>query len=239
MKPRIGITCSFDAPPTEEKQQISLQRYVDAVADAGGQGELLWFPRGTEYSRVAKKLATQLDGLIISGGADLPPEMFGEEALPEANLKLVPPERPAFETELLREFAERSKPVLGICYGCQLMNVWRGGSLIQDIPLQIPQAIVHRGEEAWARHEVRVKPDMLLHEIVQMDEFECVSSHHQAMARVSADGMATSFAPDGIVESLEFRDAPFFWGVQWHPECDRESVATQRIFAALVKACQK
>jgi gamma-glutamyl-gamma-aminobutyrate hydrolase PuuD len=165
--------------------------------------------------------------------------MFGEEALPEANLKLVPPQRPAFELELLKAFGERGKPIFGICYGCQLMNVWRGGSLIQDIPMQIPQAIVHRGGEPWARHEVRVKPNTRLHTIVEMDEFDCVSSHHQALAHIPAEAAATSFAPDGIVESLEYSGTPFHWGVQWHPECDRESIATQRIFAALVEACRR
>jgi len=239
MTPTIGITCSFDAPPTEEKQQISLARYVDAVAAAGGAGDLLWWPHDENYDALARQLAERLDGLILSGGADLPAEMYGEEPLPDAGVKLVPPQRPAFEAELLREFTQRGKPVFGICYGCQFMNVWRGGSLVQDIPLQLPHAIVHRGDDVWARHEVRIKPDSLLHQIVGLDDFECVSSHHQAMARVATDATATSLAPDGVVESIEFHDAPFFWGVQWHPECDPESVATKRIFAALVAACSK
>src|SRR5687768_8865734 len=127
--PHIGITCSYFDPPDDERQRASLQRYVAVLDDTGAQGEVLWLPRdeGVEVEAVeahATRLAAQLDGLIVSGGDDLDPAMYGEEPRSGADIKLVPPVRPAFEAALLREMLTRGKPVLGICYGCQFFNVW-------------------------------------------------------------------------------------------------------------------
>lgn len=215
------------------------------VADAGAQAELLFLPQEDEAPAepnssivngespiLAKRLASQLDGLIVSGGADFPAAMFGEQDIPKANIKPVNPARPRFELALLPEFLKRGKPVLGICYGCQLFNIWRGGTLIQDIPLQRPEAIDHRE----GQHTVRVAPGTRLHKIVGTEEFAVTTSHHQAVAKLARDAALAATAPDGIVEAIEFGDAPFFIGVQWHPECDRESEATQRLFSAFVNA---
>lgn len=238
---RIGITNSYYDWPEEEKNRLSLTRYVNAVGDADGVGELLWLPRVEDKGaaqeefvlRPAERLADQLDGLIISGGADLPPEYYGAEERPEAHIKLVPPLRPIFERVLLREFLKRGKPAFGICYGCQFMNVWRGGSLVQDIPSEWPNPIPH----AEARHDVQLAPKTRLHEVTGMTEFEVRSFHHQAIKDLAPDATLTAKASDGIIEAIEFPDQPFLLGVQWHPEHDRESVATQRLFGALIAAC--
>lgn len=238
---RIGITNSYYAWPEEEKNRISLTRYVDAVGDAGGEGELLWLPRVEDKGaaqeefvlRPAERLAEQLDGLIISGGADLPPDYYGAEERPEAHIKLVPPVRPIFEGVLLREFLKRGKPALGICYGCQFMNVWRGGSLVQDIPSEWPDPIPH----ADASHNVQLVADTHLHQIIGMTEFEIRSFHHQAIKDLAPDATLTARASDDITEAIEFPDHPFCLGVQWHPEHTRNSLATQRLFGALIAAC--
>ncbi|MBV9864695.1 MAG: gamma-glutamyl-gamma-aminobutyrate hydrolase family protein [Abitibacteriaceae bacterium] len=240
--PRIGITCSYYAWPEEEKNCLSLTRYVDAVGDAGGRGELLWLPPETENGAAsneavqqhAQRLAQQLDGLIISGGADLPPSYYGADEHPDSHIKLVPALRPAFETILLREFLERGKPAFGICYGCQFFNVRRGGSLVQDIPTEWPNPIAH----ADTRHTVRVLPGTQLHHIVGMEEVDIRSSHHQSVKKLAPDAAVTSYAPDEVIEAIEFKDQPFFIGVQWHPEHDRDSLATQRLFGALIAACR-
>jgi len=233
---RLGLTSSNYQWPDDEKSRVGLSRYLEAVSDAGAQGEPLWLPPDEESaSEIAARtnhLAATLDGLILSGGKDLPPAMYGEEPRGDAHLQFVPPARPVFEAALLREFLERGKPVLGICYGCQFANVWRAGSLIQDIPTQLPDAIAH-GD---ARHAVHVAPDTLLHGTLGLEGCDIQSFHHQSIARVAPDARVTAVASDGVIEAIEFSGAPFFVGVQWHPEYDRAAVATQRLFSALVKS---
>lgn len=235
---RIGITFSHPSFPKDENKQRSLQRYIDAVADAGGNGEPLWRPRRDEPEKTstrANRLAAQLDGLIISGGKDLHPSMYGEEIDPSAEVKLIHPLRTQQETLLVRAFRERAKPVLGICYGCQFFNVIKGGTLIQDVPTQWPGAIVHHE----SRHAVRLLDDSMLHRMIGMNEFEVASYHHQAIRRAGEGARVTAHAPDGLIEAIELDDDPFWIGVQWHPEWDRESVATERLFSAFVNACRK
>src|SRR5688500_12239790 len=102
---RIGLTSSHYHWPDDEKARVSLTRYLDAIGDAGAQGEPLWLPSGEDSADAmqerAVRLAAQLDGLVISGGKDLPPSMYGEEERPDAQLQFVPPVRPAFEAALL------------------------------------------------------------------------------------------------------------------------------------------
>jgi putative glutamine amidotransferase len=234
---KIGITFSHPHYPAEESKQRSIGRYMDATADAGGQGVALWRPRMDEPERIStrvNKLAKQLDGLIVSGGKDLNPALYGEDVRSNANVKLIHPLRTEFETQLVRAFREYGKPILGICYGCQFFNVLKGGSLIQDVPTQWPGAIVHHE----SRHAVRLLDDSILHRLIGQNEFEVSSYHHQAIARPGEGARVTAHAPDGIIEAIEMDDNPLWIGVQWHPEWDRESLATQRLFSAFINACK-
>jgi putative glutamine amidotransferase len=234
MKKRIGITFSHYHWPDDELNHERMRLYMAGIENAGGIAEPLWLPcDGDPDDKHAAHLAQQFDGLMLSGGADLPPSFYGEEQNPNAHVKVVPLARPAFESALLREFLHRDKSVFGICYGCQFFNVWRGGTLIQDIPLQWPKPIEHHS----GRHPVRVLHNTLLHRIVGMEEFEVVTSHHQAIHYLAKGAETSAFAPDRLAEAIEFDDKPFFLGVQWHPERDPESEATQRLFDAFVKAC--
>lgn len=237
----IGVTTSYFAPPVEERRQRSLQMYLDMLEDAGAKGEPLWLPPHEETTPPAEreehaaKIADQMDGLILSGGADLPPLLWGEEPLPDAHLNIICPERLSYETMLVPAFLKRKKPVLGICYGCQFLNVWRGGSILQDIPTLWPNPIRHDND---VLHPVRVDKGSRLHRITGMQEFEVCSYHHQAIGRVSVTGTVTAWAPDHSPESIEFEDTPFLIGVQWHPERTRDSLATQRLIDAFLRAGQ-
>ena len=235
MKPRIGITCSHFELPEDPDNQARLNRYSDAITDAGGEAAFLWIPRDEEFARHAAEAARDFDGMLISGGADLPPEMYGETPKSDANIEIIKPQRPAWESALCTEWQKRQKPILGICYGCQFLNVWHGGSLIQDVPSEWPNPIPH----SVARHGVHLTPDSRLHQIIGTTEFVVESSHHQAVARLGHDAKLTATAPDGVAEAIEFQDAPFMIGVQWHPERDREGLATKRLFSAFVAACRK
>src|SRR5687768_13918464 len=162
---KIGITFSHPSAPTDESKKNSIARYFNAVGDAGGNAVPLWRPRRDDAEKMStrvNKLAAQLDGLIVSGGKDLNPALYGEQMREDANVRLIHPLRPQFETLIVHAMRERAKPILGICYGCQFFNVLKGGTLIQDIPTQWPGAIVHHE----SRHAVRLLHDSILHRLI-------------------------------------------------------------------------
>lgn len=234
----IGLTCSYDDENNlTEKQQQNLEYYRLALRDAGAEMKVLFLPDSKIFAENLQQIAAtdcdDLQGLVISGGADLPPEMFG--AAPDPNLgELVPSMRPAFEKELVTIMLAQQKPVLGICYGAQLLNVLEGGSLIQDIPSHFPNAIEHR---EGAQHIVRTKPATHLQEWLG-ESFEVASYHHQSIDKVAPTAHLAALASDGIIEAVEFPQYRFCLGVQWHPERWRESETTQRLLKNFVDACK-
>lgn len=142
--------------------------------------------------------------------------------------------RPAFEKELVRSMLTAQKPVLGICYGVQLLNVLEGGTLVQDIVSRYPDAIEHR---EGARHTVRTEPGTLLRDWLG-ESFQVASYHHQSVEKVAPSANLAALSSDGIIEAVEFSEYRFCVGVQWHPERTRESAATQILMKKFVNACQ-
>ena len=184
-----------------------------------------------------ERYACQLDGLIVSGGKDIPPALYGDETLPETDP--LSEERPLFEMQLVRLFREMDKPVLGICYGCQLLNVAFGGTLIQDIPSHVGSSVKHRrqtSQEPHARHVVSIRQGSLLSRILAANTLKIVSSHHQAVKQLGVHLRVAALAPDGVIEAIELEDARFFVVVQWHPEMDPEAEATHRLLRAFIEA---
>jgi putative glutamine amidotransferase len=234
----IGLTCSYDDENNlTEKQQQNLEYYRLALRDAGAEMKVLFLPDSKipaeNLQQIAATVCDDLQGLVISGGADLPPEMFG--AAPDPNLgELVPSMRPAFEKELVTVMLAQQKPVLGICYGAQLLNVLEGGSLIQDIPSRCPDAIEHR---EGARHAVHTEHGTRLREYLG-ENFEVASYHHQSIEKIALTARLAALAPDGIIEAVEFPKYHFCIGVQWHPERTRESDATHKLMKNFVNACR-
>jgi len=230
--PLIGITTGYEQ---HGEAVVSLgRRYICAVERAGGVPVTL---APLQEQRLVERYACQLDGLIVSGGKDMPPALYGEETHPETDP--LSEERPLFEIQLVRLFHEMDKPVLGICYGCQLLNVALGGSLIQDIPSQIGNLVKHRrqsSQQPHARHVVSIRPDSRLGRTLGATEVEIVSSHHQAVKQRGTHLRVAALAPDGVIEAIELEDARFFVGVQWHPEMDPEAEATHRLLRAFIEA---
>ncbi len=233
--PLIGITTGYEQL---NEPVVSLgQRYIRAVERAGGVPVTL---APLQEERLLEHVAYLLDGLVISGGKDIPPDLYGEEAHPQT--APLSKDRPEFEIALVRLFREMDKPVLGICYGCQLLNVALGGTLIQDIPAQIGDGVKHRrmsAQEPHARHIVTIREGSLLHRVLGTSEVEIVSSHHQAVKQPAPRLQVTATAPDGVVEAIELEDARFFVGVQWHPEMDPEAEATARLMHAFIRAASE
>jgi len=205
VRPRIGITLDLDDEFLEVRQE-----YAAAVINAGGMPVLL-----PPIWEEALNAAGFIDGLLLTGGADLPPEWYGEElSISPAIYKPVNPERIEFEKALLKEVMRRKLPVLGICLGMQLINVALGGSLYQDLTLREPKALDHRK----GPHEIKIIRSFCAYYTLQYPLITVNSSHHQAVKTVGSGLEVFAMAQDGIVEGFCAKDYPFLVGVQWHPE---------------------
>jgi putative glutamine amidotransferase len=178
-----------------------------------------------------EEIMTGARGLVLCGGIDVAPERYGEEVLPYARVE-ISPERDAMEWSLLEAAREARIPVWGICRGLQVLNVYLGGSLWQDLPTQSPSQVDHSQADTpdILAHTVRVaEPHRPLGERLTRDVPLVNSRHHQAIKRL-ADGLVpVAFSPDGLVEAAVL-DREDWWvrGVQWHPE-NLIALAQQRI----------
>jgi putative glutamine amidotransferase len=228
MKPRIGITMSYGNSNDGEFFSLKVN-YVRGVEKQGGI-PLLIFP--SQDKETKKEYLKMIDGLILSGGRDIPPSYYGEKI--QSKVGLINHLRPDFEIGLLKEFITTRKPVLGICYGAQLMNVACGGTLYQDISSQLPKAARHED----VRHSITVYEDTKLFKLTGENSFEVNSHHHQAVKELGKGLTCSALALDGIIEAIELKSHPFFIGLQWHPERELEDRFTERIMKGFIKACK-
>ncbi|TFW17463.1 gamma-glutamyl-gamma-aminobutyrate hydrolase family protein [Duganella callida] len=166
--------------------------------------------------------AKHLDGLVLQGGADVSPQSYSEvPTRPEWSGDRA---RDMYELELLHEFVEAGKPVLGICRGCQLINVAFGGSLYQDIATDVPDSLAHVNDDYDRnRHEIAFPPDSSLARMFRGKQSGLVNSiHHQAVKTLGRDMTIEALSvPDNMIEAIRYRKAPFVMGLQWHPEFHR------------------
>jgi putative glutamine amidotransferase len=229
--PILGITTYA---PREGLARFHLPvEYVEAVRRAGA---MVWLiPPGEPH---LPELVARLDGLVLSGGGDLDPAHYGG-ATDHPELYGVHRERDATELALARAAFDRKLPTLGICRGCQVVNVAFGGSLIEHLPDEVGHELAHRGEGPGTSklHEVDIARGSRLLSIVGRERPSTASSHHQALRRVAGGFTVSAHAPDGTIEAVERRDHPFYLAVQWHPEeTAAEDPGQQRLFDALAAA---
>jgi putative glutamine amidotransferase len=230
-RPRIGLNCDVD----EASKIVKInQSYVDAVVRGGGWPMLLAPVDDPEW---VASLLSQLDGLVLTGGRDYDPALYGRA--PHPKTELLSASRVRFDLTLARAALSRGLPTLGICGGIQLLNVARGGTLIQDIPDQLQSAADHHGQKAgYGAHTVRVEAGTRLAEIVGAGELEVNSSHHQAIDSLGAGLRVAARAPDGVIEAVEGTGDGFLLGVQWHPERLLDRPEQVRLFEALAEAAR-
>ena len=185
--------------------------YSDAVVRAGGRPYLL-----TSRAVLSPEaVLAPLDGLLLTGGGDIDPARYGESPIDATSG--VDPERDEAELGLLAAAREGGLPVLGICRGCQLLNVALGGTLVQDLPGADGRAHLVLGARQQLSHVLTVQPDSALHALVGRPDVEVNSIHHQGIARPASALRPVAWAEDGLIEAVEGRHEPLL-GVQWHPE---------------------
>jgi len=231
---RIGVTLHpNDSPDREELDRLAAQ-IVKGVQLAGGEAILI--PPDLD-ERALQRCFSEIDGLLLSGGGDVDPRLYGEE--PIAAVSGVDVNRDRTEMTLTRWVLAAGKPLFGICRGLQLLNVACGGSLYQDVS-QHEQAFKHAYYPDFPHdhlaHEVTVANDSRLASILGIVRAEVNSLHHQACRVVAPGVRAVAWAPDGIVEALEVEGHPFAVAVQWHPEALLQRAESRALFAALVEA---
>lgn len=242
-KPIIGISSNLllidQGPFVGQKRIYVNQGYVDSVIKAGGTPILL--PMLENSDAILSQL-TLIDGLILSGGHDVDPSHYGEE--PHPLLQEILPERDAFEMNLLKNAHKQKKPIFGICRGLQLMNVFFGGTLYQDLSLRPTNKEVkhlHREMSNLHSHQIELEPEGLLHKIFGAKNIVTNSFHHQAIKDLAPGFAVLARAQDGLIESIARTDSHWTVGVQWHPEIMMHDSHTdmQKLFEAFIDASTK
>ncbi|MBM3975528.1 MAG: gamma-glutamyl-gamma-aminobutyrate hydrolase family protein [Planctomycetes bacterium] len=226
-RPLIAITTSLELG---ERPKLSLgTRYADAVLRAGGI-PLAIPPIGGPTD--VERLVERVDGVLFSGGDDFDTARLGlGPTHPKATP--VPSAKQDFDFELARAVLARGTPVLGICYGMQLLALAEGGRLYQHLPEDRPNARQHSGN---VEHPVAVESGSKLAHATRESSLAVVSRHHQAVASVRAPWNVNARDDEGLIEGIERADHPFALGVQWHPELSPEGSPNDRILRAFVDA---
>jgi putative glutamine amidotransferase len=168
----------------------------------------------------ALNLLESCDGLLLTGGEDIVPAYYGKST--ESGRCETNPARDSLEFALIKKAMKRRMPILGICRGQQILNVAMGGTLVVDIPSDRPSAAAHRCEDyTKCFHHVRLDKSSNIYAICQTDTGWVTTNHHQAVEKVAPGLKAVAWAPDGIIEAIEYSSPgtkPFLQAVQWHPE---------------------
>jgi putative glutamine amidotransferase len=233
---RIGLTMRVEM----EQDRFYLGRdYSEALEAAGGVPLHLSLIPDPDYIAAA---LDGLDGILLPGSdSDVDPTRYGRE--PHTHLGTVQPIKDETDALVLEEIERRGMPLLAICFGMQILNVSRGGTLIQDIQSQMPEAIKHEQGAPRDRrsHRVRLQSGSLLESLAGEGEALVNSHHHQAIETVGRELLATAWTADGLIEALEdARAERFTLAVQWHPEMGwRGDGFSQKIFGRFIGAARE
>ncbi|WP_047981786.1 gamma-glutamyl-gamma-aminobutyrate hydrolase family protein [Ornithinibacillus contaminans] len=234
MKPVIGIVTSTE---TDQDVYAVATDNVNAILKAGGLPVLLpYFQQEEDLQEIAVKI----DGFYATGGYDIDPTLFGEE--PHPKLGTIIPARDEFEIALMKRLLEMDKPILGVCRGCQTLNIATGGDMYQDIYSQIDAALLQHRQNApkeHGSHYVNVTKDSLLHRLTGKARLRVNSRHHQANRNVVSPMQISGLANDDVIEAIESTAHRFVLGVQWHPESMlvADDEASFGIYNGFIAAC--
>ncbi|MDH3686406.1 MAG: gamma-glutamyl-gamma-aminobutyrate hydrolase family protein [Myxococcales bacterium] len=229
MRPLIGIPPCLDDRgrwrPSREYHYVDAA-YADAITEAGGTP--VYLPAQSELGALVERL----DGLLLPGGDDFPPEGSYPS---DVRFDPAPARQIAFDRALLGAALERDRPVLGICYGMQLLALHAGGALHFDLATDLAGSDPHQLTESDARHPIRVEAGSRLAALLASEVVPVNSRHHQAVSDAGA-ARVSARANDGVIEAIEVPEARFAIGVQWHPE-SMEPEHRALLFRPFVNTC--
>lgn len=235
MAPVIGMTAFFN-DDNGRVHKINTS-FVEAILKNGGIPLII--PVISDRSGIAA-MVERIDGLLVPGGQDVAPHLYGEEPCPQVSFARAQDD--LFEMELIRQMKEAGKPILGICRGEQIINVTFGGTLYQDIPTMIKSTINHVQSlkiRSEPMHFAQIAADSHLAKLLGVTKVHINTYHHQAVKDVAEGFRAVGVAKDGIIEAIESEDGSII-GVQWHPELMLEGAAEfKRLFEGFIALCSK
>ena len=237
MPPIIGITTNQSKNASGQPTIMLMQSYVNAVMQAGGVPVLI-------PSLIAEDgwdaVYSRLDGILFSGGGDIGLEFSPGE--PHPRIDDVDLARDSSDLKMVRAAASDGKPFLGICRGCQVVNVALGGTLYTHIPDQLPNAIDHTYPGTLRTvlvHEVKIEEGTRAAEIFGEPIIKVNSLHHQGLKEIAPSLRIAGHAPDGLVEAIELSPHPFGIAVQWHPEWLTDQEPARNLFQKFMEAAKK
>jgi putative glutamine amidotransferase len=234
-KPIIGLTPQYDY----EKNRVWVgPNYLEAIYVSGGIPIMLPLHTDKESLETAASIC---DGFLFTGGPDISPFRYEEETM--AQCGVVVPERDKMEEDLFSSIIDTNKPVLGICRGMQIMNVFLGGTLYQDISAQLPTPVQlahsQTSGNSVVSHNVIVEKGSLLHNINPKDCIQVNSFHHQAIKDLAPCLKTAGKSTDSLIEAIYHPHKKFFLGVQWHPEhLFKINEDADNLFKEFIKACK-
>ncbi len=239
-RPIIGVTLDIEQPSktgySREVEWYALRKnYTTAIIKHGA----IVVPLTHDLKNVDNYIK-MIDGLVVTGGHfDISPEIYGNKGRVHKTVT-TKNSRTEFEFSIVKKALKKKIPFMGICGGEQLLNVVLGGTLIQHVPDEIKNALVHEQKTTHDKpaHSVRIIKGTLLHKILGVEKMSVNSSHHQAVKKLGKSLVASAISPDGVVEAIELKGHPFCIGLEWHPEYEINKQET-KLFAAFVKACAK
>jgi len=237
MKPLIGISTNQSKNVYGQPTVALMQSYVNAIMQAGGVPVLI---PSMIHEDGWDALYARLDGILLSGGADIAIEHFSGE--PHPRVEGVDPARDSIEIKMVQAAVEDGKPFLGICRGAQVINVGLGGTLYTHIPDQVPNALDHAypgNRRTVLVHEVKLEEGTHIAEVMGEPILQVNSLHHQGLKDIAPSLRVTGYASDGLVEAVELPDHPFGIAVQWHPEWLTDQQPTRNLFKKFVEAASR
>ena len=233
-RPIIGVSPLYDA---QRESLWMLPGYMNGIEAAGGAPIMLPL---TDSEEVIKRAAELCDGLLLTGGQDVSPDVYDRERL--SCCGELCPARDREEALLLDLFLKNNLPVLGICRGIQFLNAHLGGTLYQDLKTQYGDTVEHRMSPPYDRsiHTVSLVKGTPLHSLLGTDEISVNSYHHQAVKRLAKPLCESALSCDGLIEGVFMPDKKFVWAIQWHPEVSYKKDDTSiKILKAFVDAAAK